>query len=94
MHHRAGLVLLACQSSLVSLLADCGTEGSLLVGDEDLESIDHLCKRDASVLLPALYNIFALNENNEVLIGALVVDFGNLRLSCRHDSCSEVFMYG
>lgn len=43
MHHLAGLVLLACQSSLVPLLADCGTKGSLLVGDEDLESIDHLC---------------------------------------------------
>ena len=48
----------------------------LLVGDKDLEAVDDLSERHALVLLPVLNGLDALNEDNEVLAGALVVALG------------------
>ena len=48
----------------------------LLVGDKDLEAVDDLSERHALVLLPVLNGLDALDEDNEVLAGALVVALG------------------
>jgi hypothetical protein len=46
----------------------------LLVGDEDLEAVNDLGKRDTLVLLPVLNGLSALGEDNEVVVVALVVN--------------------
>lgn len=58
---------------------------NLLVGDEDLESLDDLCERNTLVGLPVLKRLGILNEDNEVILLALVVDLGFLGVSARHD---------
>lgn len=47
---------------------------SLLVGEEDIEAIDNVDKRDSLVTLPLLEVLDALDEDDEVLTTALVVD--------------------
>jgi len=49
---------------------------AVLVGDKDLEAVDDLSERHALVLLPVLNGLDALDEDNEVLAGALVVALG------------------
>jgi hypothetical protein len=44
------------------------------VGDEDLEAVNDLGKRDTLVLLPVLNGLSTLGEDNEVVAVALVVD--------------------
>lgn len=57
----------------------------LLVGNEDLEAVDNLSKRDALVLLPVLDCLAALNEDDEVLALALVVAPDLSRVSAHVD---------
>jgi hypothetical protein len=57
------------------------------VGDEDLERADDLCERDGLVGLPVLCRLHVINEDDEVLILALVVDLGLLCFTASHD-CS------
>lgn len=44
------------------------------MGDEDLEAVDDLSKRNAPILLPVLNGLAALSEDNEVVAVALEVD--------------------
>jgi hypothetical protein len=57
----------------------------LLVGDEDLEAADNLCKRDARVLFPVLDGLGAVDEDDEILGLALVVDLGLGSITASHD---------
>lgn len=50
--------------------------GSLLVGDEDLPAVDDLRQRDGLVLLPVLNGLVGVDEDDKVIILALVVDLG------------------
>ena len=52
--------------------------------DKDLKAIDDLCERDASIALPVLEVFRRLNEHDEIILLALVVDFGHVCLSGRH----------
>lgn len=54
---------------------------NLLVCNEDLESPNHLSERDGLVCLPVVCSLNILNEDDEVLVLALVV---NLGLLCWH----------
>lgn len=58
---------------------------NILVGDEDLESADDLSKRNRFVGLPLLCRLHILNEDDEVLVLALVVDLGLWYFSTSHD---------
>ena len=55
------------------------------MGNEDLEGTDDLCERDALVILPLLESLGVIDEDNEVVLLALVVDLGGLCFSLRHD---------
>ena len=57
----------------------------LLVGGEDLEATDHLGKGDGRVVLPLLNGLDIVNEDNEVLGGALEVDLGLGSVATSHD---------
>ena len=59
----------------------------LLVGDEDLERADDLSERDALVGLPVLGRLRIVDEDDEVLVLALVVDHGLLCSASGHDYC-------
>ena len=63
-----------------------GTEdaGNSLVRDKDLPAVHDLRERDRGVLLPVLYRLGAFDEDDEVVIRALVVHFGLLVVSTRH----------
>jgi hypothetical protein len=60
---------------------------NLLVGDEDLEAVDDLGKRDAPVLLPVLDSLSVLSKDNEVVAVALVVDSDLGSVSAHVDVC-------
>ena len=60
---------------------------NLLVGDEDLEAVNDLGKRNAPVLLPVLNSLTALSEDNEVVAVALVVDSDLGSVSAHVDAC-------
>jgi hypothetical protein len=64
-------------------LQDCGV--NLLVGDEDLERADDLGERDGLVGLPVLCRLYIIDEDDEVLVLALVVDLGLLSFASGHD---------
>lgn len=49
---------------------------NLLVGDEDLPSADDLSKRYALVALPLLDSIGTVDEDDKIVLLALVVDLG------------------
>ena len=57
---------------------------SLLVGDHDLERACDLSQRYAGVLLPSFEVVCGVDEDDEVLIFAFVVDFGDVDVSTRH----------
>jgi hypothetical protein len=57
----------------------------LLVGGEDLEATDDLGKGDGRVVLPHLNSLDVVNEDNEVLGGALEVDLGLGSVATSHD---------
>jgi hypothetical protein len=59
--------------------------GDLLVGGEDLEAADDLGKGDGGVALPLLNSLDVVNEDNEVLGGALEVDLGLGSVATSHD---------
>ncbi len=58
---------------------------NLLVSDEDLECAYDLSERDALVGLPVLAGFCIIDEDDEVLILALVVDLGLLCFASGHD---------
>ena len=62
-----------------------GKSQNLLVGDEDLECADDLGERDALVGLPILCRLCIVDEDDEVLVLALVVDLGLLTFASGHD---------
>lgn len=47
-----------------------------LVGDEDLPAVHDLCQRDGAVLLPVLDGLLGVDEDDKVVLLALVVDLG------------------
>ena len=55
------------------------------MGDEDLERADDLRERDALVGLPLLCRLDVVDEDDEVLVLALVVDLGLLNFASGHD---------
>lgn len=55
-----------------------------LVGNQDLETADDLGKGNAGVLLPLLDSLAAVDEDNEVLGLALVVDLGLSSVATSH----------
>jgi hypothetical protein len=55
-------------------LSQLGAQAVLLVSNEDLEAADDLGERNAGVALPVLDSLGAVDEDNEVLSLALVVD--------------------
>jgi len=55
------------------------------VGDEDLERADDLGERDGLVGLPVLCRLYIIDEDDEVLVLALVVDLGLLSFASGHD---------
>ena len=52
--------------------------------NKDLESTDDLRQRDRAVALPFLHRLDVINVDHEVLLLALVVDFGLGCISTRH----------
>lgn len=55
---------------------------NLLVCNEDLEGSNDLSERDALVCLPVVCSLNILNEDDEVLVLALVVNLGLCRHTC------------
>jgi len=74
----------------IELIADDERElgKTLLVRDEDLPPVHDLRQRHRLILLPALYRLYALDEDHEVVLGALVVHLGLRVVSASHDGCS------
>lgn len=67
--------------------------GSLLVGDEDFERAHEMSEWDALVALPLLGLCEIINEDDEILILALVVGLDLLCFSASHvDVCLWVFV--
>jgi hypothetical protein len=62
-----------------------GKKRDLLVGDEDLERADDLCQRDGFIGLPVLCRLCIIDEDDEILVLALVVDLGLLCFTASHD---------
>lgn len=59
---------------------------------EDLEARHHLCQGDAAVLLPVLHRLFGVDEDDEVLVLALMVDFDLRCVASDHgDGCGGCF---
>jgi hypothetical protein len=64
--------------------------GSLLVRNEDLERTNELRERDTLILLPLLESLSIVDEDDEVVFLALVVDLGVLCFSPSHDCFCNV----
>ncbi len=56
----------------------------LLVGNEHFKRADDLCQRDCFVGLPVLCGFDVVNEDDEVLVLAFIVDLGLLCFSANH----------
>lgn len=65
---------------------DAAVRESLLVGDKNLESTHDLREWDTAVRLPVLNGLCAVNEDDEVVVVALVVDLGGSLVST-HGEC-------
>ena len=74
----------------IELIADDERElgKNLLVRDEDLPPVHDLRQRHRLIILPALHRLYAVDEDHEVVLGALVVHLGLRVVSARHDGCS------
>jgi len=59
--------------------------GAMLVGHEYLPAADDLGEGDSLVALPLLDVLGAVDEDDEVILLALIVDFGLAGVSTRHD---------
>ncbi len=68
-----------------------GHEVYLLVRYKDLERTNKMRKRDTLILLPLLESLRIINEDDKVILLALVVDLGLLSFSPRHD-CGCLFV--
>jgi hypothetical protein len=83
------------QSHEVNSAPTCGhptpqrgvTWANSLVGNKDLPAAHNLSERNRGVLLPVLDGLCAINQNDEVVLGALVVDLGLGSVSARHGVC-------
>ncbi len=62
-----------------------GKRLNLLVGDEDLECADDLCQRDGLVGLPVSCSLYVVDEDDEILVSALVVDLDLWCFTASHD---------
>lgn len=58
--------------------------GQVPVCNEDLEGIDNVNHWDCLVTLPLAHDLCVLNEDNEVILLALVVNFCNVCFSFGH----------
>jgi hypothetical protein len=58
--------------------------GYSLVGDEDLEGVDNVCQWNTLVRLPVLQGLSIVNEDDEVVLLALVVDLDLLSFTASH----------
>jgi hypothetical protein len=67
---------------------------SLPVSDEDFERAHDLRQRDALVLLPVLVCLLVIEEHDEVLVVALVVDLDLVCFSASHDGYGFVVDVG
>ena len=56
-----------------------------LVRNKDLEAAHDLCQRDGPILGPVLKGLGVIDEDDEVFILALVVNFALSSVSTRHD---------
>ena len=54
------------------------------MGDEYLEAIHHLDEGDRFVCLPVLHSLSVFNEDDKILVLALVVDLRLSTVSTRH----------
>lgn len=74
------------------------TAGGLLVCHEDLECGDEVSKRDRLVSLPLLVGLEVVDEDEVVVVGALVVDLdlssGALHLDCCRGCCGVMVLGG
>ena len=61
---------------------------NLLVRDEDLPPVHDLRQRHRLIVLPVPNCLYAVDEDHEVVLGALVVHLGLRVVSARHDGCS------
>lgn len=59
------------------------------MGDEDLKTADDLRERNRAILLPRLHGLSVINEDYEVILFALVMDFGLRCIPTRHDYWSR-----
>lgn len=62
--------------------------------NKDLEGTNEVCERNALVLLPLLKRLGVVDEDDEVVLLALVVDLGLLCFSLRHDCVCLLFGEG
>jgi hypothetical protein len=62
-------------------------QGNSLVRDKDFPPAHNLCERNRRVLLPVLDGFRAVDEDDEVVVLALVVHLGLLVVSARHIDC-------
>lgn len=61
---------------------------NLLMRHKDLEPANDLRKGDTAIILPVLYGLDILDEDDKVIFLALVVDFGLGCVAAGHvDSC-------
>ena len=60
------------------------------MGDEDLEAVHDLCKRNSLVLLPVFDGLCRLYKDDIVVVVALQVDLGLRSVSAGHDVSEEV----
>ena len=73
----------------IELIADDERElgKNLLVRDENLPPVHDLRQRHRLIVLPAPHRLYAVDEDHEIVLGALVVHLGLRVVSARHDEC-------
>jgi len=76
-----GLILLFSNDDPDRERLEVGAEAILLMGDEDLEAIYYLCQRDRAVSSPVLDSLLGFDNDDKIIAGALVVDFGGWSVS-------------
>lgn len=95
--HVCSCVTISSTSSLKAVKVKGGVDEvpelkvmSLLMSDENLERVYHLCQRYAFVSSPLLDILHTVNKDDEVVFPALEVNFGLGSFSARHDDLKYV----
>jgi hypothetical protein len=70
-------------SGILAIAIVCA-QNSLSCG-EDIEAVDNVDKRNCLVFLPLIHRLCALDHDDKVIFGSLVVDLGLLGISFGHD---------